>query len=156
MSRLVIFSETPVFGNHLFHDLLREAKIDPDRQMFATAVSTEELQSIMSGGPEFMLLAGQQPLSLVRPDLSTKTACGRPFFWGEEDYGVVATINPEALERHDIWADSVGMHLAALVEFGKHPEDLFEIAPRSCTCCGDLDAPYRDGDLLPFCGAHKP
>lgn len=155
MSRLVIFSEQPLPAHYLFTDLLTTAGIAPERQTFATAVSQEELQEIMSNGAEYMLLAGQQPLSLVRPDLSTKTACGRPFFWGEEEYGVIATINPETLQRNDVWADSVSMHLEALVAFGRRPEDLFEIAPRSCTECGNPNAPHRDMDLLPFCNAHQ-
>lgn len=156
MSRLVIFTESPVTEGSAFVELLKGAHINPQRQTFASAESTEELREIMSDEKaEFALLAGEQPFKLARPDLSTQYACGRPFYWGDEEYGMLATINPDALQRNKVWSDSVQMHLDTLVRWAKKPEDMLAIAPKSCTICARFPAPHLDGDLLPFCDKHK-
>lgn len=156
MSRLVIFSESPIQEDSEFVTLLRGAGIKPERQTLASAESAEELAQIMTDEEaEFALLAGEQPFKLARPDLSTQTACGRPFYWSDDEYGMLATINPDALQRNKVWSDSVKTHLDTLVRWAKKPEDMLAIAPKSCTLCARFPAPYLDGDLLPFCDKHK-
>lgn len=156
MSKLVIFTESPIAEDSVFVSLLKEARIRPERQTFASAESDDELCQIMHDEQaEFALLAGESPLKIARPDLSTRTVCGRPFYWGEEEYGMLATVNPDALQRNKVWTDSVRMHLDTLVRWAKKPEDMLAIAPKSCTICATFPALYLDGDLLPFCDKHK-
>jgi hypothetical protein len=154
VSRLVIFIPEEIDGSHAFIDCLTEARINPERQTFATAASTEELVKVLTDeGAEYALLAGNQPLQLVRPDLSTRYACGRPFFWGEPDWMMLATIHPEAVARNPIWRESVVHHLRTLVAWGRNPEDALLLSPQSCVSCLETVSVY-DSNLLPWCATH--
>jgi hypothetical protein len=154
MSRLVIVLPEAIDAEHPFLDALRAARIRPERQTFVSAESSEELVDLLcKEEAEFVLLAGQQPLGLVRPDLSTRTACGRPFYWGEDDWAMLATIHPEAYRRNPAWQTSVHHHLRSLVQWGKAPASALEFAPWSCVSC--LETVHAlDDDLLPWCKTH--
>lgn len=154
MSRLVIFIPEEIDGSHAFIECLSEARINPERQTFATAATTAELEQILTDEEaEFALLAGLQPLRLVRPDLTTRNACGRPFFWGQADWKMIATIHPEAVARNPIWRQSVIHHMQTLVTWGRNPENWDQLAPMSCVSCLETEITL-DNECIPWCKTH--
>lgn len=155
MTRLVIFVPTQIGLDHPFVEALSRAKINPERVTFASADGVDDLIDVMTAeSAEFGLLAGMSQLNSVRPDLTTKNACGRPFIWGiDQEWGFLATIHPEALARNTVWTASVDSHLQTLVAWGRAPADLIALAPTTCVSCNETRTTL-DHDLLPWCATH--
>lgn len=137
----------------MFKLRMTEVGVSPDRAGFGWATK-EALKLALDRGAQFIVLAGDEALSLVRSDLSVKECHGRAMLASPDSPVIMFPMfHPEAFLRNPRWRLTAVDELSTLKVIGGNREKWLDYVPDSCVRCrGEF---HRVDDVgVVYCEAH--
>jgi DNA polymerase len=106
--------------------------------------------------PNWVILTGNVPLRVFRPEMRVGMARGRPFSlmrWGIRAKAI-PVFHPSAVLRNPDWEPQLLKDLQAIHEWVEGGKGLLDILPATCYTCGRSDLWCVDDDGCVFCEDH--
>lgn len=161
-------------AGELLHGLLADAGFEPDECMWVLAVACIPLQTtgrlrsplideinacsdnraaqLRLADPQVVLLVGNVPLGIYRPDMRIGVAHGRAIRRSGRTFFPI--FHPEAALRNPAWIDDIRADLSLLTEMESTGN--WTLGIKTCVKCGrETDGTLRDKDGITYCPDHR-
>lgn len=123
-------------ASRTFKEAMTEVGISVDRVVFGWTETVEE--EVESRGAQFIVLAGQAALELVRPDLHVGECHGRAMLLDHETPDgplVYPLFHPDSYYRNPLWRNSLLQELRQLIAIGRDRDNWTKYTPDTCVKC---------------------